>query len=157
MVSGLRRSTPRFRPNSRKENMAQRCGAGIPTGAVTCARSSRYDRNWSNWRRGSRVYGERRPRLALALTKSSGMQSSGWSRSILLPTGAPNKSGDTCTNTGFLIIKLHDQNFPSIGCTHCTRAIQSGEDARAGRWSGFAKTECGLHVIEPTPPTDAAE
>jgi phosphoadenosine phosphosulfate reductase len=48
---------------------------------------------------------------------------------------------------------LHDQNFPSIGCTHCTRAIRPGEDARAGRWSGFAKTECGLHVIRQT--TDA--
>jgi phosphoadenosine phosphosulfate reductase len=46
---------------------------------------------------------------------------------------------------------LHDQNFPSIGCTHCTRAIRPGEDPRAGRWSGFAKTECGLHVIEPAP------
>jgi len=43
---------------------------------------------------------------------------------------------------------LHDQNYPSIGCTHCTRAIQPGEDVRAGRWSGSAKTECGLHVIE---------
>ena len=43
---------------------------------------------------------------------------------------------------------LHNQNFPSIGCTHCTRAIGPGEDARAGRWSGFAKTECGLHVIQ---------
>jgi phosphoadenosine phosphosulfate reductase len=41
---------------------------------------------------------------------------------------------------------LHDQNFPSIGCTHCTRAIQPGEDPRAGRWSGFGKTECGLHT-----------
>jgi phosphoadenosine phosphosulfate reductase len=41
---------------------------------------------------------------------------------------------------------LHDRNYPSIGCTHCTRAIQPGEDARAGRWSGFQKTECGLHV-----------
>jgi len=44
---------------------------------------------------------------------------------------------------------LHDRNFPSIGCTHCTRAIRPGEDLRAGRWSDFAKTECGLHVIEP--------
>lgn len=44
---------------------------------------------------------------------------------------------------------LHDQNFPSIGCTHCTRAILPGEDARAGRWPGTSKTECGLHVIEP--------
>lgn len=43
---------------------------------------------------------------------------------------------------------LHDRNFPSIGCTHCTRAIRPGEDARAGRWADFAKTECGLHVIE---------
>ena len=41
---------------------------------------------------------------------------------------------------------LHDYNYPSIGCTHCTRAIQPGEDARAGRWSGFRKTECGLHT-----------
>jgi phosphoadenosine phosphosulfate reductase len=44
---------------------------------------------------------------------------------------------------------LHDQNYPSIGCTHCTRAIRPGEDARAGRWPGTPKTECGLHVIEP--------
>ena len=41
---------------------------------------------------------------------------------------------------------LHDRNYPSIGCTHCTRAVLPGEDARAGRWSGLAKTECGLHV-----------
>ena len=44
---------------------------------------------------------------------------------------------------------LHDQGYPSIGCTHCTRAVRPGEDQRAGRWSGFAKTECGLHLIEP--------
>jgi phosphoadenosine phosphosulfate reductase len=46
---------------------------------------------------------------------------------------------------------LHDQNYPSIGCTHCTRAIQPGEDPRAGRWPGMSKTECGLHVIEIAP------
>lgn len=46
---------------------------------------------------------------------------------------------------------LHDQSYPSIGCTHCTRAVKSGEDPRAGRWAGFAKTECGLHMIEPAP------
>ena len=40
---------------------------------------------------------------------------------------------------------LHDQGYPSIGCIHCTRAVAPGEDPRAGRWSGFAKTECGLH------------
>ena len=43
---------------------------------------------------------------------------------------------------------LHDQNYPSIGCWPCTRAIQAGEDDRAGRWAGKVKKECGLHVIE---------
>lgn len=40
---------------------------------------------------------------------------------------------------------LHDQGYPSLGCTHCTRSVLQGEDSRAGRWSGTAKTECGLH------------
>ena len=41
---------------------------------------------------------------------------------------------------------LHDRNYPSIGCTHCTRAIAPGNHPRAGRWPGFQKTECGLHA-----------
>jgi phosphoadenosine phosphosulfate reductase len=41
--------------------------------------------------------------------------------------------------------QLHDQGYPSIGCTHCTRKPAAGEDARAGRWAGLEKTECGLH------------
>jgi phosphoadenosine phosphosulfate reductase len=40
---------------------------------------------------------------------------------------------------------LHDRGYPSIGCTYCTRAVKPGDDPRAGRWAGFAKTECGLH------------
>jgi phosphoadenosine phosphosulfate reductase len=40
---------------------------------------------------------------------------------------------------------LHDQGYMSIGCFPCTRAVTIGEDERAGRWSGSAKTECGLH------------
>jgi phosphoadenosine phosphosulfate reductase len=42
---------------------------------------------------------------------------------------------------------LHNAGYPSIGCTHCTRAVQAGETERAGRWSGHAKTECGLHAV----------
>jgi phosphoadenosine phosphosulfate reductase len=41
---------------------------------------------------------------------------------------------------------LHDQGYTSIGCWPCTRAVMFGEDERAGRWSGKAKTECGLHT-----------
>ena len=40
---------------------------------------------------------------------------------------------------------LHLLGYPSIGCTHCTRPVEEGEDIRAGRWSGKLKTECGLH------------
>lgn len=43
---------------------------------------------------------------------------------------------------------LHDKGFPSIGCAPCTRAVQEGEDFRAGRWwwEDQSKKECGLHV-----------
>src|SRR6266851_3095010 len=51
---------------------------------------------------------------------------------------------------------LHERSYPSIGCTHCTRAVRPGEDPRAGRWSGSSKTECGLHIIQPlTVPPEA--
>jgi len=43
---------------------------------------------------------------------------------------------------------LHDQGYQSIGCHPCTRQVILGEDERAGRWSGQAKTECGLHSID---------
>ena len=41
---------------------------------------------------------------------------------------------------------LHDRGYPSIGCAPCTRAIQPGEDIRAGRWWWETTSkECGLH------------
>jgi phosphoadenosine phosphosulfate reductase len=40
---------------------------------------------------------------------------------------------------------LHDQDYPSIGCTHCTAQVKPGEDPRSGRWQNSEKTECGLH------------
>lgn len=45
---------------------------------------------------------------------------------------------------------LHDKGFPSIGCQPCTRAIEEGEDVRAGRWwwETPEHKECGLHIKE---------
>lgn len=42
---------------------------------------------------------------------------------------------------------LHDKGFPSIGCQPCTRAVEPGEDVRAGRWwwENPDTKECGLH------------
>jgi phosphoadenosine phosphosulfate reductase len=53
-------------------------------------------------------------------------------------------------------MKAHDlpahplvaDGFLSIGCMPCTRRVETGEDVRAGRWSGIAKTECGIHLGE---------
>ena len=41
---------------------------------------------------------------------------------------------------------LWSQGYRSIGCAPTTRPVADGEDARAGRWAGLDKTECGLHV-----------
>jgi phosphoadenosine phosphosulfate reductase len=45
--------------------------------------------------------------------------------------------------------RLLDQGYRSLGCHTCTR-LPTGDDPRSGRWAGFAKTECGLH-LEPVP------
>ncbi len=41
---------------------------------------------------------------------------------------------------------LHNQGYPSIGCTHCTHPVFEGSAGRSGRWQDFDKTECGLHA-----------
>lgn len=41
---------------------------------------------------------------------------------------------------------LVEKGFPSIGCLPCTSRVAPGEDPRAGRWRGKAKTECGIHL-----------
>jgi phosphoadenosine phosphosulfate reductase len=41
---------------------------------------------------------------------------------------------------------LVTQGYPSIGCSPCTSRVAEGEDARSGRWRGWDKTECGIHV-----------
>lgn len=50
---------------------------------------------------------------------------------------------------------LHDKGFISIGCAPCTRAVEPGEDPRAGRWWWeTSQKECGLHVQEVTQTND---
>jgi phosphoadenosine phosphosulfate reductase len=45
-----------------------------------------------------------------------------------------------------IVNPLLRQGFPSIGCAPCTRAVAPGDDPRSGRWAGFDKTECGIHL-----------
>ncbi len=52
--------------------------------------------------------------------------------------------------------ELHDRSYPSIGCTHCTKPVAEGADPRSGRWQGFDKIECGIHVPEGQTTVDPA-
>jgi phosphoadenosine phosphosulfate reductase len=47
---------------------------------------------------------------------------------------------------GVLTNPLLQDGYGSVGCAPCTRRLLEGEDARAGRWAGTGKTECGLHL-----------
>ena len=47
---------------------------------------------------------------------------------------------------GVLVNPLAFDGYPSIGCAPCTHRVAPGQDPRSGRWSGQAKTECGLHL-----------
>ena len=48
--------------------------------------------------------------------------------------------------TGLPAHTLVEQGYPSIGCSPCTTKVAPGEDPRSGRWKGWDKTECGIHV-----------
>lgn len=43
---------------------------------------------------------------------------------------------------------LQASGFMSVGCMPCTSRTTEGEDERAGRWRGRAKTECGIHTMK---------
>jgi phosphoadenosine phosphosulfate reductase len=47
---------------------------------------------------------------------------------------------------GVLINPLLQDGYNSVGCAPCTRRVAPGEGARAGRWAGLAKDECGIHT-----------
>jgi phosphoadenosine phosphosulfate reductase len=46
---------------------------------------------------------------------------------------------------GILVNPLRELGYTSIGCAPCTQPVAPGQDARAGRWAGSAKVECGIH------------
>lgn len=49
---------------------------------------------------------------------------------------------------------LEAQGYPSIGCEPCTSKVRPGEDPRAGRWRGWDKVECGIHMLPATAKAD---
>jgi phosphoadenosine phosphosulfate reductase len=63
-----------------------------------------------------------------------------------LATWTDDEVADYVERHGVLVNPLVQVGYLSIGCAPCTRAVAPGEDPRAGRWAGLAKTECGLHT-----------
>ena len=57
----------------------------------------------------------------------------------------PSDIRDYMTNNRLPRHPLVARGYASIGCAPCTSSIEPGEDARAGRWRGRDKTECGIH------------
>ena len=104
------------------------------------------------------------PRLATATAWVSGLrrdQSDARRETpILLPTAdGPIKVHPLVTMTSSDVLEymaahdipdhpLRSRGYLSIGCEPCTRAVEPGQDERAGRWAGQAKTECGLHSLD---------
>jgi phosphoadenosine phosphosulfate reductase len=64
-----------------------------------------------------------------------------------LATWSSQQVWDYIRRHGIPYNPLKDRGFRSIGCYPCTRAVISGEGERAGRWTGFEKTECGIHTF----------
>lgn len=60
-----------------------------------------------------------------------------------------DQAAEYAASHGVPVHPLHQQGYPSIGCAPCTRAIQSGESERAGRWwwESPEHKECGLHPV----------
>jgi phosphoadenosine phosphosulfate reductase len=58
-----------------------------------------------------------------------------------------DKVWDYIRHHGIPYNPLMDRGFRSIGCFPCTRVVISGQDDRAGRWTGFDKSECGIHTF----------
>lgn len=56
------------------------------------------------------------------------------------------KTNEYIAEHDLIVHPLTTQGYPSIGCAPCTGKVENGADPRSGRWSGFAKTECGLHT-----------
>lgn len=63
-----------------------------------------------------------------------------------IATWTDEQVDDYIAQNGILVNPLLSDGYGSIGCGPCTRRLLPGEDARAGRWAGLDKTECGLHI-----------
>ena len=97
-------------------------------------------------RRGSRACGARSRRPAPTPRSSPGTSKNGLVKINPIAAWTFDDVIDYAGEHQVEVNPLLSDGYPSIGCEPCTRRVAPGEDPRAGRWAGFAKTECGLHT-----------
>ncbi|WP_185194394.1 phosphoadenosine phosphosulfate reductase domain-containing protein [Micrococcus luteus] len=84
----------------------------------------------------------------------AGTRPTAWSRSTPSPRGASTTLVGYATDHDVPVNLLLPERLPSIGCRPCTRPVAPGEDPRAGRWAGTAKTEWRHPRLSAAPETD---
>ena len=112
-----------------------------------CARSSRWRARSAATRRGSPACAAtRRPTRAETPLVVLGREERPRQDQPARRLDLRRRHRRTPASTGVRSTSLLSDGYPSIGCAPCTRRVAPGEDPRAGRWAGFAKTECGIHT-----------
>ena len=130
--------------STRSPTPSQTSGSTTPTAAARRARSNRYSGPWPAVAPGSPACGAPTPPLGRMPRSSTS------TRSVASPRSTRWRRGATTDVAHYSRIELLPEHplasrgYASIGCWPCTRPVTDGEDARAGRWAGSTKTECGL-------------
>ena len=119
------------------------------TGAASCARCCRWTARWPGTTRGHPGCGATTRSRGRAPRWSTGTAATAWSRSTRWrggprPTSTPTSSSTTSSPT-----RCSTRASPRSAASRAPAGSAAGDDARAGRWAGTGKSECGIHVVAP--------
>ena len=122
------------------------CGSPIPTPAAASARSSRWRARWSRSAPGSTAASVFR--AACAPTFPSSKQDGARLKFNPFANVSREEIEAIYARANLPPHPLVKSGYLSVGCMPCTSRTSPDEDARAGRWRGRAKTECGIHTVK---------
>ena len=145
-ASRSRRSGPRRTSPSRPPSTARASGSATPTSAARCARSSRSRSRSRAPRRGSAACAATSPPTRRGIRKVQLDEKRGVVKIQPLADWTDRDCWRFIVEHAIPYNALHDRNYPSVGCTPCTRAVLPGEDERAGRWAAPARPSAAFTV-----------
>jgi phosphoadenosine phosphosulfate reductase len=147
-ISTLRRAQQRYRLNLRVERPAPEAPDVFGSGVDACCQARKVvllDRALSGKR--AWITGVRRCETPeRAGTPVVSRDRRGLVKICPLASWTDEQLDDYIAVNEVIVNPLSFEGYPSIGCWPCTEPALDGDDPRAGRWRGMAKTECGLHL-----------